>query len=88
MQLIGENRIAQSKCGLAWDRARASVMRGRGLAASAMARPGNVILNENTHNCKGNYNYLNLITNIYTSQSIFIRKYFNTLRTGDADLRF
>jgi hypothetical protein len=68
MQQTEENRSAQRKNGLAWDRTRASVMRGRGLAASAMARPGNVTLNENTHNCKGNYNYFNLITNIRRSQ--------------------
>ena len=70
MQMIGENTSAQRKSELAWDRARASVMRGRELAASAMARPGNVMLNENTHRCKGNYNELNLITNIHTSQTI------------------
>jgi len=66
---------------IAWDRAQASVMRGRGLAASAMARPCNVTLNENTHNCKGNYNYLNLIKNAHTLKSIFISQYFKILVT-------
>ena len=54
MQLTGENRSAQRKRGLAWNRARASVMTERELAAPAMARPSNVTLNKNTHSCTGN----------------------------------
>lgn len=78
LQLTGENSSAQRKSGLVWDRARTSVIRGRGLAASAMAKPSNVRLNENKHSCKGNYNYLHLITDAHTLSlfsSVNILKY-------------